>query len=266
MRTRPPAFAGMFYSDKPQELAATVKTHIAEAAAFAGPAVAKAVVAPHAGFIYSGAIAGTAYASLGASSAARGGQVERVILFGPSHRVAFPGVAVSGAGIFETPMGPVAVDRDSVTALIQHGLVREFEPAHENEHSLEVQLPFVKVVFPSARVVPLLAGDDDWHAAKRVLDQVWGGDETAIVISSDLSHYHDYASAKKIDAGTALTMQRLAAGQVDHEQACGATGINALLALAASKGLTCAALDLRNFGDTAGPRNRVVGYGAFAIG
>jgi len=256
----------MFYSDKPQELAATVRTLIAEAATFAARASAKAVIAPHAGYIYSGAIAGTAYASLGASPAALGGQVERVILFGPSHRVAFPGVAVSGADIFETPMGPVSVDRECVAALIQNGLVREFEPAHENEHSLEVQLPFVKAVFPSARVVPLLAGDDDWHAAKRVLENLWGGDETAIVISSDLSHYHDYASAKNIDAGTAETMQHLAAGQVDHEHACGATGINALLALAADKGLACAALDLRNSGDTAGPRNRVVGYGAFAVG
>jgi MEMO1 family protein len=261
MRTRPPAFAGMFYPDKPQELAAAIKTYIAEATPPATPTPPKAVVAPHAGYIYSGPVAGTAYASL----AARGDQVERVILLGPSHRVAFAGVATSGAGVFETPIGPISVDREAVASLVQAGLAREFEPAHENEHSLEVQLPFLKQLFPAARVIPLLAGDDDWHAAEQVLGALWGGDETAIVVSSDLSHYHDYATARKIDAGTARSMERLAAGKVDHEQACGATGVNALLALAAKKELACTTLDLRNSGDTAGPRNRVVGYGAFAV-
>jgi AmmeMemoRadiSam system protein B len=261
MRTRPPAFAGTFYSDKPQELASTVKAYIATATPPATPKPPKAVVAPHAGYIYSGAIAGTAYAAL----AAHGAQIERVILLGPSHRVAFSGLATSGADLFETPMGPVAVDRDAVASLVESGLAREVERAHANEHSLEVQLPFLKQLFPDARVVPLLVGDDDWNAAKRVLAELWGGDETVIVVSSDLSHYHDHATAKKIDASTARSMETLAAGNIDHEQACGATGVNALLALAADKGLACTTLDLRNSGDTAGPRNRVVGYGAFAV-
>jgi len=262
MRSRPPAFAGMFYSDKPQELVATVKSCMADATLPAALTPPKAVIAPHAGYIYSGPIAGTAYASL----SARGHQVERVILLGPSHRVAFDGVASSGATAFETPLGPVTVDRDAVALLVKAGLAREFERAHENEHSLEVQLPFLKQIFPAARVVPLLAGDDDWQAALRVLAEMWGGDETAIVISSDLSHYHDYATAQKIDAATAQTVERLGAGQVELDQACGATGVNALLALVAEKGLSCTTLDLRNSGDTAGPKNRVVGYGAFAIG
>jgi AmmeMemoRadiSam system protein B len=261
MRARPPVFAGTFYSDKPQELAAAVKSYVAKAAPAATPTPAKAVVVPHAGYIYSGPIAGTAYAAL----ASRGDQIERVILLGPSHRVAFAGVATSSAGTFATPVGPVALDREAVASLVQTGLAREFEPAHENEHSLEVQLPFLKQLFPAARVVPLLAGDDDWQAAVRVLNNLWGGDETVIVVSSDLSHYHDYATAQKLDADTAQTMERLAAGQVDHEQACGATGINALLALVADKGLALTTLDLRNSGDTAGPKNRVVGYGAFAV-
>jgi AmmeMemoRadiSam system protein B len=251
----------MFYSDKPQELAAAVKGFVAEATPAAKPSPAKAVVAPHAGYIYSGPIAGTAYASL----AARGSQVERVILIGPSHRVAFAGVATSGAGVFETPIGPVAIDREAVDSLVQTGLAREFEPAHKNEHSLEVQLPFLKQIFPGARVVPLLAGDDDWHASERILDTLWGGDETAIVISSDLSHYHDYATAQELDASTAKSMERLAVGEIGHEQACGATGVNALLAITAQKGLACTTLDLRNSGDTSGPKNRVVGYGAFAV-
>jgi len=259
MRSRAPAVAGMFYSDKPQELAATVRSYLAATSPSAKPP--KAVVAPHAGFIYSGPIAGSAYASL----ATRGPDIERVILVGPSHRVAFSGIATSGAAFFETPLGPVHVDREAVDTLTDKGLAREFEQAHQNEHSLEVQLPFLKHTFPDARIVPILAGDDDWQALARAMDLLWGGEETALVVSSDLSHYHDYATAQQIDAATAKQLEGLAAGQVDFEQACGATAVNALLSVAASKGLACATLDLRNSGDTAGPRDRVVGYGAFAV-
>jgi len=262
MRARPPAVAGMFYPDKPQELASTVKTYLAKAAPPASARPPKAVVAPHAGYVYSGPIAGTAYAAL----SARDKDTSRVILLGPSHRVGFHGVATSGASSFETPLGPMTVDREAVASVIKEGLAREFEPAHENEHSLEVQLPFLKQVCPDARVVPLLAGDDDWRAVQKVLELLWGGDETAIVVSSDLSHYHDYATAQRLDAETAQKVERLGAGEVDFERACGATGINGLLAVVASKGLACTTLDLRNSGDTAGPRNRVVGYGAFAMG
>jgi AmmeMemoRadiSam system protein B len=262
MRARRPAVAGMFYSDKPQELAAAVRAYVAEAAPPGMAKPPKAVVAPHAGYIYSGPVAGTAYAAL----APRGKEIERVILIGPSHRIGFPGVAASGASAFETPLGPVAVDREAVALLVKEGLAREFEAAHENEHSLEVQLPFLKQVCPNARMVPLLAGDDDWRAVEKVLALLWGEGETAIVVSSDLSHYHDYATAQQLDADTAKTVERLAAGEVDFDQACGATGINGLLAMVADKGLACTTLDLRNSGDTAGPRNRVVGYGAFAVG
>jgi AmmeMemoRadiSam system protein B len=262
MRSRPPAVAGMFYSNKPQELAAEVRSYVAEAAPPATARPPKAVVAPHAGYIYSGAIAGTAYACL----SARGKDIERVVLVGPSHRVAFPGLATSGMNAFETPLGPVAVDREAVALLAKEGLAREFERAHENEHSLEVQLPFLKQVCPDAHVVPLLVGDSDWQGVGKALALLWGGDETAIVVSSDLSHYHDYATAQRLDAATAKTVERLGAGEVDFEHACGATGINALLAVVAGKGLACTTLDLRNSGDTAGPKNRVVGYGAFAAG
>jgi AmmeMemoRadiSam system protein B len=261
MHSRPAAVAGMFYSDKPQELAATVKSHLAGAGPAPSGKPPKAVVAPHAGYIYSGPIAGSAYAAL----AARGKGVERVILLGPSHRVAFPGLALSGAAAFETPLGPMHVDQESVATLVSKGLAREFEPAHRSEHSLEVQLPFLKQVFPDARIVPILAGDDDWQATAKAIDLLWGGEETALVASSDLSHYHDYATAQRIDAATARSLESLAAGQIDFEQACGATAVNALLSVAASKGLGCLTVDLRNSGDTAGPRDRVVGYGAFAV-
>jgi AmmeMemoRadiSam system protein B len=261
MRSRAPAVAGMFYSDKPQELAAAVRAFVSEAAPLTLATPPKAIIAPHAGYIYSGKVAGTAYSAL----AARGKDVERVVLVGPSHRVAFDGVATSAANAFETPLGPVSLDREAIAALVNEGLAREFERPHENEHSLEVHLPFIKLVCPDARLVPLLAGDDDWRALMKALDMLWGGDETALVISSDLSHYHDYATAQRLDAATAQSVERLAAGEIDFEQACGATGINALLALATGKKMTCATLDLRNSGDTAGPRERVVGYGAFAL-
>jgi len=262
MRSRAPAVAGMFYPDKPQELAATIKSYVAAAAVPATESFTKAIVAPHAGYIYSGPVAGSAYASL----ARRGQDIERVILVGPSHRVAFPGLATSGASVFETPLGPVHVDREAVAELVGKGLAREFENAHQNEHSLEVQLPFLKQVCPDARIVPIVSGDDDWQAMAKAIELLWGGHETVLVVSSDLSHYQDYTSAKKLDTVTAGTLEKLAAGQVDFEQACGATAVNALLAVAAGKGLACSVLDLRNSGDTAGPRDRVVGYGAFAFG
>lgn len=261
MRTRPPAVAGMFYPDKPQELAADVRGFVAAATPPVTAKPPKAVIAPHAGYIYSGPIAGTAYAAL----APRGKDIERVILIGPSHRVSFPGVAATGAVAFETPLGPLPVDREAVDLVVKEGWARAFEPAHESEHSLEVQLPFCKQICPDARIVPLLAGDDDWRPVERILGLLWGGDETAVVISSDLSHYHDYATAQALDTDTAKTIERLGTGQIDFAQACGATGINGLLAVAADKGLQCTTLDLRNSGDTAGPRNRVVGYGAFAV-
>lgn len=252
----------MFYSDKPQELAAHVRSFVAAASTSASDKPPKAVIAPHAGYIYSGPVAGSAYAAL----ASRGESVERVILVGPSHRVAFPGLATSGAAVFETPLGPVHVDRDAIAQLTSKHLAREFENAHQNEHSLEVQLPFLKQAWPDAHIVPILSGDDDWHAMAQAIDLLWGDDETVLVVSSDLSHYHDYATAKSIDAATAGTLEKLAAGRVDFEQACGATAVNALLSVAASKNLACTTLDLRNSGDTAGPRDRVVGYGAFAVG
>jgi AmmeMemoRadiSam system protein B len=251
----------MFYSDKPQELAATVHAFLAKATPAGLTKPVKAIIAPHAGYIYSGPVAGTAYASL----AGRAGDIERVIVLGPCHRVAFPGVAASSAQSFDTPLGPVAVDRDKVASLCKEGLAREFDHAYAQEHSLEVQLPFLKILFPEARIVPLLAGDENSELVEKVLEYLWGEAETAIVISSDLSHYHDYATAQKLDRETAQAMEGLSPSGVDREQACGSTGINGLLAFARNRKLTCTTLDLRNSGDTAGPRNRVVGYGAFAV-
>jgi hypothetical protein len=158
------------------------------------------------------------------------------------------------------------VDRDAIEALLKDGLIQENDAAHAREHSLEVHLPFVQRVFPGARVVPLLAGDQDHEGVAAILARLWGGPETVIVVSSDLSHYHDYETARRLDHETAETIEERRAGAVDPDQACGATPVNALLQIAADKGLSAATLDLRNSGDTAGPRDAVVGYGAFVFG
>ncbi len=265
MGTRPAAVAGMFYPGEAKRLAAAVETYLADARPSHGKTqtqMPKAVIAPHAGYQYSGPIAGSAYGSL--VPHAHG--IERVILIGPSHRVPFNGVACSTATAFDTPLGAVPVDRDAIEALLKDGLIQENDAAHAREHSLEVHLPFVQRVFPGARVVPLLAGDQDHEGVAAILARLWGGPETVIVVSSDLSHYHDYETARRLDHETAETIEERRAGAVDPDQACGATPVNALLQIAADKGLSAATLDLRNSGDTAGPRDAVVGYGAFVFG
>jgi hypothetical protein len=264
MGTRPAAVAGSFYPGEAKRLTAAVDGYLADArpSRVGSPVIPKAVIAPHAGYQYSGPIAGSAYASLVAH--AKG--IERVVLLGPSHRVPFAGVAASHAAAFDTPLGAVPVDRDAIEALLNDGLIRHNDAAHAREHSLEVHLPFVQRVFPGACVVPLLAGDHDFTGVAAVLARLWGGPETIIVVSSDLSHYHDYDTACRLDRKTADAIEARRAGSVDSEQACGATPVNALLQIAAEKGLDAATLDMRNSGDTAGPRDEVVGYGAFVFG
>ncbi len=243
-------------------MAAAVEAYLADARPAPQTQPPKAIIAPHAGYRYSGPIAGSAYASLISHAKV----VERVILVGPSHRVPFAGVACSRAAGFDTPLGAVPVDRDAIEALLKDGLIRENDAAHAREHSLEVHLPFLQRVFPGARVVPLLAGDQDHGSVAAILARLWGGPETVIVVSSDLSHYHDYDTACRLDHETAETIEARRAGAVDLDQACGATPVNALLQIAADHGLSATTIDLRNSGDTAGPRDEVVGYGAFVFG
>jgi MEMO1 family protein len=251
----------MFYPGEAKDLAAAVDGFVADArGSHTGPV--KAVIAPHAGYLYSGPIAGSAYHAL----SLRGPSVARVVVVGPSHRVPFAGVATSSAAGFATPLGVLPVDLDAVRDLLKVGLVHENDRAHAQEHSLEVHLPFVQRIFPRVSVIPLLAGDEDYGRVAEVLERLWGGDETAIVVSSDLSHYLDYQSACRVDRETAETIVARKVGEVDSHQACGATPINGLLQVAAAHNLALATLDLRNSGDTAGSRAEVVGYGAFACG
>jgi len=254
---REPAVAGQFYPGNASELGATIRLFFEAVQGEEGPAP-KALIVPHAGYIYSGAVAATAYAGLRPYSE----QYTRVILLGPAHRVAVPGLALSGADVFRTPLGDVPLDKDALDALTTLK-VRVVDAAHQFEHSIEVHLPFLQSVIESFSLVPLVAGDATPETVAAVIDALWGGPETLIVISSDLSHYLSYDEARVSDEATCQAIENLEAHGIDHEHACGATPIGGLLISAKRRGMQVATLDLRNSGDTAGDRNRVVGYGAW---
>ncbi len=256
---RRPAVAGTFYPDDPAELRAAVDGYLD--AAQGGGETPKALIAPHAGYIYSGPIAGAAYAGVRAHA----DRIERVLLIGPAHRVPLRGLASSGAGAFSTPLGDVPVDREAVDALLTLPQVTEMEQAHAREHSLEVHLPFLQRALGHFSLVPLVAGDASADEVAEVLEMLWGGAETLIVISSDLSHYRDYDTARRLDAATTGAIEALDPAGLSRESACGRVPIRGLLLAARSHGLRAHTLDLRSSGDTAGPRDQVVGYGAYAF-
>ena len=258
-RVKLPNVAGMFYPGGGEALRREVDAHL-ERARTGGPAP-KALIAPHAGYRYSGPIAASAYARL----KPRSHGIRRVVLLGPTHYHPVQGVAASGADSFETPLGSVPVDGASVERALEMPFVHQFDAAFEREHSLEVQLPFLIRVLPRFTVVPLLVGQASPAEIDTLLEALWGGPETAIVVSSDLSHYLDYETARRLDAETSEAIVELRPDDVGYEQACGRHAVNGLLHLARRRGLEASALDVRNSGDTAGTRDRVVGYGAYAF-
>jgi AmmeMemoRadiSam system protein B len=220
----------------------------------------KALVVPHAGYIYSGPVAATAYAQL----AERKAEIRRVVLLGPSHRVPFRGLAVPSVDAFATPLGALAIDQAAIARILRLPQVVVSDEAHVEEHSLEVHLPFLQTVLEQIALVPIVVGEATAEEVAAVLDVLWGGEETLIVVSSDLSHYHDYATAKRLDRVTTEAIEALR-HDIDPEQACGCRPLNGLLVAAAAHHLSVRTLDLRNSGDTAGTRDRVVGYGAYAL-
>jgi AmmeMemoRadiSam system protein B len=252
----------MFYPGAPSALTAELRSYLdgANARAAARAAPAKALIVPHAGYVYSGPIAASAYAQLADAR----DSIRRVVLFGPTHRVPVHGLALPSARAFATPLGAVEVDREAAAAALALPQVRESDAAHALEHSLEVQLPFLQAVLGDFRIVPFAVGDATPADVAEVIELLWGGPETLVVISSDLSHYHSHAAAREIDRATADAVLALSA-TLDHDQACGATPINGLLLAARRRGLRPALLDLRNSGDTAGDKSRVVGYASFAF-
>jgi hypothetical protein len=251
MQVRPAAVAGAFYPADARELAGVVDRLLAGITPRLDDGV-KALVVPHAGYIYSGPIAASAYGRL------VGRPIERVVLLGPSHFVRVEGAVLPGVDALATPLGTIPVEAPP-------GLPSSAK-AHAREHSLEVQLPFLQRALGTFRIVPLAVGDAAPATIAAILDELWGGDETLIVISTDLSHYLPYASARDVDARTASAIVRLDPEAIGDDQACGAVPLRGFLLAARRRGLTARQLDLRSSGDTAGDKGRVVGYGAFEVG
>ncbi len=256
-RVRHAAVAGAFYPGHRQELETAIDELLAGATRRG--ARPKALVVPHAGYIYSGPVAASAYVQL------REPFPTRVVLLGPSHFEPVRGLALPVADVFYTPLGDVPVDHHAAAAVAQLGCVKTSAAAHLREHSLEVQLPFLQRVLPAFTVVPFAVGQARVEDVAAVLDAMWGDRDTLVVISTDLSHYLPYASAQALDAATARDVLALNADGISSDQACGVEGLRGLLSVARQRGLKVEQLDLRNSGDTAGDHSRVVGYGAFAF-
>lgn len=255
---RPPAVAGLFYPADPRQLAHDVQQLLAGASP--QELTPKALIVPHAGYIYSGAIAATAYATLRPIAE----RIRRVVLLGPTHRVAVRGLALPKADAFDTPLGQVMLDTAAVRCIAQLPQVSVSAEAHALEHSLEVQLPFLQSVLKDFTLLPLAVGMATAEEVAEVLETLWGGEETLLVISSDLSHFLPYAAAQRVDNETVQSILQLRQ-PISHDQACGGTPINGLIVAARHRGLAPHLLDLRNSGDTAGSYDRVVGYAAFVF-
>lgn len=260
---RPPAVAGTFYPGSARELGAEVDALLAAAAAReeATPAAPKALIAPHAGYLYSGAVAASAFRWL----ATVRDRIRRVVLLGPSHFVALRGLALPAASGLATPLGTVPVDADGAARAAALPQVAVRDDAHAREHSLEVHLPFLQRALDDFAVVPLVVGDAEPEEVGAVIEALWGGEETLIDVSSDLSHYLDYDAARRRDRRTCAAVEALRYEDLGEGDACGRVPLRGLLWAARRHSLSAATLDLRNSGDTAGPRDRVVGYGAWAF-
>jgi AmmeMemoRadiSam system protein B len=257
---RNPAVAGLFYPDDPAVLQHQLRGFLSQEASVENSP--KALIVPHAGYIYSGPVAASAYAQLAPIRE----RIQRVVLLGPAHRVGFRGLAATSAEYFSTPLGLVRIDRGAIDDILSLPQVRIFDDAHLEEHSLEVQLPFLQTVLEKDfGLVPLVVGETEADEVAEVIEKLWGGPETLFVISSDLSHYQDYETARRLDSATSAAIEQLNPEVLDYQHACGRNPVSGLLVAARHHHLQARTLDLRNSGDTAGGRDRVVGYGAYAF-
>ncbi len=257
---RRPAVAGLFYPEDPAALRAAVSGFLGQAPAIDLPSTPKALIVPHAGYVYSGPVAAAAYACLRPLRE----QVKRIVLIGPSHRVYLRGAAVPASEAFATPLGDITIDAGLQRVLLARGDVLRSDEPHDLEHCLEVQLPFLQMLFADFTLLPIVVGAAQAGYVSALLEDVWGDESTLILASSDLSHYRTYEAAQDIDAATNAAILRYEA-TLSHDQACGATAINGLLQLAREKQLDVTEIARCNSGDTAGDRRRVVGYGAYAL-
>lgn len=268
MNTRPAAVADMFYTGNAIELAAQISDFVdagidsdvidAEQSASLKP---KALIVPHAGFVYSGATAGQGYALV--KKLAK--KITKVIVIGPCHRVWVEGLAIPDCQYFETPLGKVEIDPKSLSEIIKFPQVIVSNEAHEHEHSIEVQLPFLQSIIPQFKLIPIVVGSISTSQLVEVIEFLWGDEKTLIVISSDLSHFLDYDSAVRIDRQTSQTIEQLKPDRISQRMACGSSAIKAILTIAQNKNLNVKTISQCNSGDTAGSKDRVVGYGTYAI-
>ncbi|HEX5930659.1 MAG TPA: AmmeMemoRadiSam system protein B [Methyloceanibacter sp.] len=258
LTVRQPAVAGSFYPRGGKDLKTAVDALLSQADQ-ARQSGLVSVIAPHAGYMYSGPVAGSAFAPVASS-----GVFERVLLIGPAHYVPVRGVAAPSAASFATPLGTIALDRDAIATMVEAGLASIDDRAHAPEHALEVELPFLQAVLGRFTLIPLLAGDAAPEEVAAIIDALLD-ERTLLVVSTDLSHYLDYASARKRDLATAETVERLAFDRLGPYDACGFAALNGALRAARGRGWSVKRLDLRNSGDTSGDRARVVGYGAWVF-
>jgi AmmeMemoRadiSam system protein B len=260
-RVRPPAAAGLYYPKDAEGLRRTLRALLDApgCAPVEGPAP-KALVVPHAGYAYSGSVAAAAYRLLATAAET----IRHVVLIGPSHRVPMRGLAMPASDFFATPCGEIPIDAAGRNRLREFGLAGVADAPHATEHSLEVQLPFLQQLLGDFELLPIAVGQVPHGQVARALEAVWGGAETLVVVSSDLSHYHTLDLARQLDGLTtgAILDRR---GDISDEQACGAEGINGLLEIARHRGMRVALLEQRTSADTAGDRSRVVGYGSYAF-
>ena len=257
MTTRPAAVAGTFYPADTTDLQHAVSTYMNEVPT-AAP-VSKAIIAPHAGYVYSAPVAAHAYRRIPRE------QVNRVVIMGPAHYVWLRGMALPSVASFATPLGEIPIDREAIEAVEQLPQVVIRDDAHTEEHCLEVHLPFLQHLLGDFKLIPFVVGETAPEEVGEVLETLWGGQETLILVSSDLSHYHDYQTARRIDGQTTSAIERFEIANIGPEQACGCNAVNGLLQLAERRGMQIETLAVANSGDTAGPRDAVVGYGAYGF-
>ena len=257
---RQPAVAGMFYPADKQSLKDDIQQYLNQAHV-EQKTTPKAIVVPHAGYIYSGPVAASAYKQIIPLK----DKINRVVLLGPSHRVAFSGLAVPESDVFNTPLGNIPIDQKGIQLLAGMSQVIASDQAHREEHSLEVQLPFLQEILGEFSLIPLVVGEADRFEVAEVIDKLWGDEHTLIVISTDLSHFHEYNEAKQLDRATSDAIVNLKPDLIGYEDACGRNGLKGMMTAAEEKNLSVELLDLRNSGDTAGDKNRVVGYGAYVF-
>lgn len=259
-KIRQPAVAGMFYPADKQSLKNDIHQYLNNVSV-EQKENPKAIVVPHAGYIYSGPIAASAFKQIIPFK----DKINRVVLLGPSHRVAFTGLAVPESDVFNTPLGNIPIDQKGIQQLSDLTQVIASDQAHRDEHSLEVQLPFLQEILGEFSLIPLVVGDAERFEVAEVINRLWGDEHTLIVISTDLSHYHEYNEAKQLDRATSDAIENLKPDLIGYEDACGRNGLKGLMTVATEKNLSVDILDLRNSGDTAGDKSRVVGYGAYVF-